>query len=254
MVIFGAGFYIYTNFTQNESLWSDEITITNDSIPFYPTSTSGQIIHHKFFSLSYSEKHEQSEWVAYHLKDNHIVNTKFNRPYFNKDSKIKSRSAHYKNYSKSGYDKGHLCPAADRKFSKDAHDETFIMSNVSPQLHSFNSGIWNRLEQKTRYWATKYKGLYIVTGGVLKPNLKTIGTEKVTVPKSFYKIILDYTKPEVKAIAFLIPHQDSDKALYHFVTSIDKIEDLTSIDFFPNLPDEIEDKLEASSNYKNWIF
>ncbi len=128
------------------------------------------------------------------------------------------------------------------------------MSNVSPQTNAFNAGVWNRLEQKTRYWATKYKGIFVVTGGVLKPNLKTIGREKVSVPKEFYKIILDYTEPEIKAIAFLVPHRDSNKALYSFVTSIDAIEKLTSIDFFPNLPDEIENKLEAKSSYKQWSF
>ena len=128
------------------------------------------------------------------------------------------------------------------------------MSNVSPQKHDFNAGVWNRLEQKTRFWATKYKGIYIITGGVLKPDLKTIGTEKVTIPEAFYKLILDYTKPEVKAIAFLIPHQESNKALYSFVTSIDAIERLTNIDFFPELPDDIENKLEAKSSYKQWSF
>lgn len=161
--------------------------------------------------------------MAYELNKKQISKANFKRPYFEKDSKVKTKSTHYKNYSNLGYDKDHLCPAGDRKFSKKAHDETFLTSNVSPQEHKFNAGIWNRLEQKTRYWGTKHDQLYIVTGGILTPNLKTIGSEQVAVPYYFYKIILDYKEPETKAIAFLIPHEASEKGLYQFVTSIDEI-------------------------------
>ncbi len=253
-LLFAVGFYLYDHTAWGESLMNTDKIVLNDTIDYAPTSTTGQVIKHQFYSLSYNEDYEQSEWVAYKLTSNQISHTKYKRPYFQKDKKIKTKSAHYKNYSKSGYDKGHLCPAGDRKFSKEAHDGTFLMSNVSPQEHSFNAGVWNRLEQKTRFWATKYKGIYVITGGILKPNLKTIGTEKVAVPEAFYKIILDYTQPEVKAIAFLVPHKKSDKALYSFVTSIDEIESLTQIDFFSELPDEIENKLEQTSSYKQWSF
>jgi endonuclease G len=253
-LIFTIGFFIYDNFSAEDLKAISESKSSNSDLIFLPTSTTGVIINHNFYDLSYNEKHEQAEWVAYHLKDEHISNINHKRPYFEKDIKVLSQSAHYKNYSNSGYDKGHLCPAGDRRFSKFAHDETFLTSNVSPQNHKFNAGIWNRLEQKSRYWAIKYKELYIVTGGVLSANLKTIGSEKITVPNYFYKIILDYHEPEIKAIAFLIPHKKSEKALYQFVTSIDEIEILTGIDFFPELEDSIEDKLEKSTSYTNWSF
>ncbi len=255
-VLFVLGFYLYDNFAVGEYMVVDDFDSTeiNKDFDFLPTSTTGQLVTHQFYSLSYNETYEQAEWVAYNLTSKQITSTKFKRPYFQKDKKVKTKSAHYKNYKNSGYDKGHLCPAGDRKFSKEAHDATFLMSNVSPQEHQFNAGIWNRLEQKTRFWTTKYKGIYVITGGILKPNLPTIGTEKVAVPDAFYKIILDYTQPEIKAIAFLIPHLESNKALYSFVTSIDTIENLTNIDFFSALPDDIEDKLESSSSYKQWSF
>ena len=254
-LLFAIAYYIYDNYSFGEEiLANDEIIVLDTDFNYLPTSTTNQIVKHKYYTLSYSEEHEQAEWVAYQLTANQIVSTQFKRPYFVKDNGVKTKSAHYKNYKKSGYDKGHLCPAGDRKFSKEAYDATFLMSNVSPQKHQFNSGVWNRLEQKTRYWAKKYKGLYVITGGILEANLPTIGRDKVAVPKQFYKIILDYTKPEVKAIAFLLPHKDSNKALYTFVTSIDKIEELTHIDFFPELPDDIENKLEESSSYKEWSF
>ena len=252
-VFFAVLFFIWDNYTF-EAVGSETTTASLETTAFLPSSTTGQIIHHKYYTLSYSEKHEQAEWVAYNLNAAHIASSNFKRPYFEKDPKVKTQSAHYKNYSKSGYDKGHLCPAGDRKFSKFAHDETFLTSNISPQEHQFNAGIWNRLEQKTRYLATKYKSLYVITGGILEDSSKSIGSEKVTVPTNFYKIILDFHEPEIKAIAFLIPHEDSEKALYKFVTSIDNIEEITGIDFFPEIEDTLENKLEAASNYSNWNF
>ncbi|MBL4745005.1 MAG: DNA/RNA non-specific endonuclease [Flavobacteriaceae bacterium] len=224
------------------------------SFDYLPTSTTNQVVKHDYYTLSYSEKHEQAEWVAYELTKNQISSSHHERPYFSNDTKVKTKSAAWWNYKKSGYDKGHLCPAADRKFSKKAYDGTFLTSNVSPQKHDFNAGVWNRLEQKTRYWAKKYDKLYVITGGVLKDDLKTIGDEKVSIPTHFYKILLDYTQPEVKAIAFLIPHKESKKPLYEFVVSIDMIELVTGIDFFPGLPKDLEKRLEQSTSYKEWSF
>lgn len=229
--LFALVFYVLDNYSfQN----NDEIIINENNLDFnfLPTSTTGEIVHHNFYSLSYNEKYEQAEWVAYELTKNQVSNTNFKRPYFKKDPKVTTQSVHYKNYSNSGYDKGHLCPAGDMKFSEEAFNETFLTSNISPQNHNFNSGVWNRLEQKVRYWVKKYDKLYIITGGVLSKNLKTIGTEDVAIPNYFYKIILDNTEPEIKAIAFLMPHENSEKGLYQFVVSIDEIEELTGIDFF----------------------
>lgn len=227
-------------------------TVTSD---FYlPSSTTSQIIKHKFYTLSYSEKHEQAEWVAYELKKSHIVYTNFRRPYFSDDPIVQTSSANWKNYIRSGYDRGHLCPAADRRFSIEAFNETFYTSNVSPQRNDFNAGLWNRLEQKVRYWAKKYDGLYVVTGGVLSDNLKSIGKEKVSVPNYFYKVLLDNNNGNYKAIGFLVPHQDSNIPLYKFVVPIDVIEKLTGINFFEKLPDTIESRMEANTDYKRWAF
>jgi len=221
---------------------------------FLPTSTTGQIVHHDGYSLSYSEPHEQAEWVAYELKKTHLSNADFKRPYFEIDDAVKTGAAHWRNYKKSGYDRGHLCPAGDRKYTKAAHDETFLTSNISPQIHDFNAGVWNRLEQKTRYWAKKYDGVFVVTGGILKGKMKTIGTEKIAVPNQFYKVLIDNNSGQTKVIAFLMDHQESDLPLYKFVTSVDEIEQLTGIDFFAELDDVKENKLEASSSYKGWSF
>ena len=252
------GVYAYEHFLteeENAEFVSEGEKVKANTNAFYlPTSTSGQIVHHEGYSLSYSETHEQAEWVAYELKKKHLSKINHKRPYFEIDKSVKTGAAHWRNYKNSGYDRGHLCPAGDKRYSKQAHDETFLTSNISPQEHDFNSGIWNTLEQKVRYWASKYDGVFVVTGGVLNNNLESIGDEHVSVPNQFYKIILDNNSGKTKMIAFLMPHKDSNKPLYNFVVSVDSLEVLTGIDFFSELNDNVENKLEASSSYKSWSF
>lgn len=226
--------------------------VLSDDFDFLPTSTTSDVYHRNSYSFSYSEEHEQSEWVAYYLDNTHITNANFERPFFEQDPLVETESADWRNFKKSGYDKGHLCPAGDRKRSFDDYTETFFTSNISPQEHEFNSGVWNRLEEKVRYWAAKNDGIYVVTGGVLSDNLKAIGKERVSVPNYFYKVLL--SKDGNKMIGFLIPHQNSDKPLYEFVVAVDEIEKMTGINFYPNLQDTLENQLESKSDYKGWSF
>ncbi|WP_040251814.1 DNA/RNA non-specific endonuclease [Psychroserpens mesophilus] len=253
LAIFGYE-YVLESKEASEIIKEGSTVKTNTNEYFLPSSTTGQIVHHEHYSLSYSETHEQAEWVAYELKKSHLSNTNFKRPYFEIDEAVKTGAAHWRNYKNSGYDRGHLCPAGDRRFSKQAHDETFLTSNISPQEHQFNSGIWNTLEQKVRYWAGKYDGVFVITGGILKGEMKTIGDEDVSVPNQFYKVLIDTNTGNAKMIAFLMPHEDSNQPLYKFVVSVDQIEELTGIDFFSELEDGIENKLESSSSYKGWSF
>ena len=120
-------------------------------------------------------------------------------------------------------------------------------------MHEFNSGIWSRLEQKFRFWAVKYNGLLIVTGGVLKGSLKTIGDEEVVVPNYFYKIALNYSNGNCKMIAFLVPNEKSSKPIFDYVVAVDKIESITGIDFFPKLEDKLENNLEKNLNISSWF-
>lgn len=227
---------------------------TNRNLSFYlPKSTTSQIVEHSYYTLSYNEQAEQAEWVAYELKKDYVRNSNFKRPFFIEDPKVITQSADWRNYKKSGYDKGHLCPAADMEFNLDAYNDTFFTSNISPQLHEFNSGIWSRLEQKFRFWAVKYNGLLIVTGGVLKGSLKTIGDEEVVVPNYFYKIALNYSNGNCKMIAFLVPNEKSSKPIFDYVVAVDQIESITGIDFFPKLEDKLENNLEKNVNISSWF-
>jgi endonuclease G len=239
---------------QNINVPLKKAEIENDvEFDFLPESTTKQVIKHSYFCLSYKEESEQAEWVAYFLRKDYLKNNNYKRPYFMEDKLVVTGSADWRNYKNSGFDKGHLCPAGDMGFDLRAYNETFLTSNISPQDHVFNAGIWNRLEQKVRYWADKYDGVYVVTGGVLNPSLTTIGTERVAVPEQFYKIILDESNGGYKIIAFLMPNRASDKPLFNYVVSVDYIEKLTGIDFFPALNDSIENKLEKAADTKPWF-
>ncbi|WP_130735715.1 DNA/RNA non-specific endonuclease [Flavobacterium sp. J27] len=219
---------------------------------YLPTNTTGAVYKKETYTLSYSEDYEQAEWVAYVLKTSDIKDNDYKRPYFQIDDAILTGAADWRNYKKSGYNKGHLCPAGDRRASFEDFKETFLTSNIAPQKYNFNAGIWNRLEQKVRYWAKKQDSIYVITGGVLSGNLKKIGYENVAVPDYFYKVLL--SKDKKKMIGFLVPHEDSNKPLYSFIVPVDSIEKITKIDFFPSLDDALENKLEASKEYNNWDF
>lgn len=238
----------------NETVVENEnITIkSNEDFNYLPTTTTNAVYKHNTYTLSYAEEYEQAEWVAYFLDSEDIKFVNYKRPLFEVDDKVITSSAHWRNYKNSGYNKGHLLPAGDRRASIEEYEETFLTSNISPQKYKFNSGIWNRLEQKVRYWAGKYDGLYVVTAGVLTSDLETIGYENVAVPKYFYKVLL--TNDRTRMIGFLVPHKDSNKPLYEFVVSVDSIEKMTGIDFFPELEDTLESQLESNSSYKDWSF
>lgn len=212
------------------------------------------IIRHKHFFLSYSEEHEQAEWAAYYLTADSKSQHHLERPYFKQDPLVDTDSAHWKNYKDTGYDKGHLVPAADMKFSEEAYQETFLTSNVAPQNRAFNAGVWNRLEQKIRYWADKYSALFIVTGSILHDNLITIDEEEVSVPDYFFKIVVRVQNEGLVMIPFLVPNKKSDAPLYTFAMTIDVIEQITGIDFNHKLSEKIEEKIQKEMSYKEWSF
>lgn len=249
-------FWMYENHGKVFSNSASKTTIpkAKNALNWLPSSNGMQIVHHQNYSLAYNEKHEQAGWVAYTLKKEHITNDDRKRPYFEIDDQVHTTAAHWRNYKGSGYDRGHLCPAGDRRFSLDAYNETFLTSNISPQDHDFNSGVWNRLEIQTRRWAKKYGQIQVVTAGILHHNLPTIGTEAVSIPDYFYKILYRKKGDQHMAIAFKIPHRESNKPLFSFLVSIDQLEQETGIDFFQNFADTEEAKFERSIHKTNWKF
>ncbi|HHB77825.1 MAG TPA: DNA/RNA non-specific endonuclease [Saprospiraceae bacterium] len=221
-----------------------------------PSVKHGELVSHEYYTLSYDEKNEQAEWVTYFISKKRLNNKKADRTdWFEKDPLVKSGSATFKDYKGSGYDKGHLAPAADMAFSEKAMEDCFYMSNMSPQVHSFNGGIWRELEELARDWGRMNNKLYVVTGPIFKDNLGTIGrANKVTVPGYYYKVLLDIEGPEKKGIGFIIPNAVSNQPLTAYVKTIDEVEEMTGIDFFPVLDDDLEEKLESHVNLAKWKF
>ena len=256
---------LYLAFTNVEGLseWFTEGDYTEqaedapDAELFYlPTSTTGEVIYHDFYTLSYDETHEQAEWVAYELTRSRLNQDWVERSNdFRTDPKVRDGSAQWDDYLHTGYDRGHLVPAADMAFNQTAMSETFYMSNISPQDPKFNGGIWRELEELTRDWAKRFGKLYVVSGPVLGPNdKKTIGkSNRVTVPASYYKVLLDLSPDDPKAIGFLLPNRSSDEPVHEYAVPVDAIEAMTGIDFFGELLEPgLEAELERNFRLGEW--
>jgi endonuclease G len=225
----------------------------DDLLPSF--AACDQVVKHKAYVLCYSEKNEQASWVAYSLTkymcDSNNVKRKDK---FIPDPMVSSGSAETNDYKNSGYDRGHLCPAGDMNWSQVTMEESFYMSNMSPQLHEFNAGIWEKLENRVRKWAVSKGEVFVVAGGVLSPGLKKIGMKnKVSVPEYFYKIVYS-AQDGPSAIAFVIPNDAcAGKSYLDFAVTVDSVEKLTGIDFFMQMKDSTENIMESKLQKSDWI-
>ena len=210
------------------------------------------IVKHLAYTLSYNEKHEQANWVAYELTAEETQKGVTRSNDFRPDNEVMSGSATNADYQGSGYDRGHMAPAADMSWSVQSMEESFLYSNMSPQVPGFNRGIWKKLEERVRQWAVENKDIYVVTGPVLTEDLSAIGPDKVSVPRYYYKVILDYRVPELKEIAFIVLNASSTMSLQSFAVPIDSVEHVTGINFFPALPDKQEQALEKTICISCW--
>lgn len=226
---------------------------THEKLELPKTIDGEQIIKHYAYTLSYNEEYEQANWVAYSLTSSELIKAAKRSNRFKPDPFVRTETPVTTDYTKTGFDRGHLAPAADMAFSITAMEESFFMSNISPQRPKFNRGIWKKLESKVREWASKEGELFVVTGPVLsdKPDNFIGRTCKIAVPNYFYKALLDTTGKD-KAIAFILPNKGSKLPLSDFVVSVDSLESIIGRDLFYLLSDDVEDRIEKSSNYSDW--
>ena len=217
-----------------------------------PYCDSAALIKHSYFTLCYNEKTEQADWVFHFITPQRIQNKAASRSNkFMPDTAVKTGSAELKDYKGSGYDRGHLCPAGDMSFDSIAMRESFLMSNMSPQLPGFNRGIWNSLEQKIRNWGLLFDTLFIVTGPIFYDTVyNCIGENNVAIPDAFYKAVLGKKDNEYHSIGFLIPNQEGLKNFMNYNVSISAIEQITKYDFFSFLPDSVESQVENKISKK----
>ncbi len=205
------------------------------------------------YILQYDPLKRIPVWVAWRLTADHTDgNHKREGIKFTEDEDVEDPRATDADYRGSGYDRGHMCPSGDNKWSRKAQEESFLFTNICPQLHNLNAGDWNELEKRCRHWAKAYGEVYIVCGPVLlNKKHKTIGRNKVVVPEAFFKVVLRLGD-DPQAIGFIYRNEERNSAMSSYVNTVDDVERITGLDFFASLPTEMEKQLESKASLDDW--
>ena len=218
-------------------------------------NTPEKILHRRGYTLSYNRNLKIPNWVAWELTPAKLVERESRTDKFLPDPDLpESEAVTTDDYKRAGMDRGHMCPAGDNRWHWMAMQESFYMTNICPQNHNLNRGDWKELEEACRNWAKKEGKIYIVCGPVLyqQPH-RTIGKKhKITVPEGFFKVILCTNGKLPKAIGFIYKNAAGSRPMEAYASTVDAVERITGIDFFPALPDEIEKKVEAEYDLKQW--
>lgn len=217
-----------------------------------PGSLPSVIKNYEGFRLSFNKDNATPNWVAWELRDDETGGEVSRNDKFWQDTELDGCPATY-DYTGSGYDRGHMCPAADQKWSQDAMSDCFVLSNICPQDHSLNSGAWSTLEKKERLWAKRDGSVIIVAGPVYTPSdTSRIGDAGVRVPSAFFKVMIAPYIDKPRGIAFVYPNMKSPGNMQNYSTTIDAVEQLTGFDFFHTLPDDLENEIESKASFKEW--
>lgn len=250
-----------TSETSQNSANLESAFVKNIEIPLCPATVNGSAEDHEVhsyngFQLCYRESYEDAEWVAYVLTRDELnaVTERSNK--FHADKEISTGSATPSDYTNSGYDRGHLAPAADLVWSEKSMNDSFLMSNMTPQAPDFNRGMWKSLEEQVRSWAQEFGEVVVVTGPILEKDAseyKKIGKNQVAVPEYFYKVLLAQDSSGVKiGIAFILPNSKCEGSIWNYSVCIDDVEKRTNLDFFSLLDDSLENQIEANTNLSFW--
>lgn len=240
----------------NESSSSEAVANTKSiELPAPLLNRPEFIIHHKGYTVSYNSKTKLPNWVAWKLTPDRLVENYSRSNKFLPDPMLRaSEAVTTDDYKGSGWDRGHMCPAADNRWDWKAMMESFYMTNICPQHRNLNRGDWKELEEACNEWAKAEEAIYIVCGPILyNASHKMIGEHRVIVPEAFYKVVLCLGK-HPKAIGFIYKNNAGNHPLDSYVNTVDDVERLTAIDFFPSLPDNVEKNIESHSNIKDWHF
>lgn len=225
---------------------SIEDTNTNKTV-------ESQVIEHTGYRVSYNQTWCIPNWVEYELTATEVEGQFPRRGGFCPDPQVNGYTAETSDYTRSGWDRGHMAPAADMKWSEKVMLESFYLSNICPQDNGLNSGLWLSLEERARYWAKKDSYVYIVCGPIMEETYETIGANGVAIPKGFFKVFCKRIKGKYVGIGFIFPNTNCSGDIFDFSCSIDKVEEVTGHDFFFILPDDIENLIEKSYNLKDWL-
>ena len=233
---------------------------STDSFPSsleLPNYGNGEdIICYEGFTVSYNHSTLIPNWVAYQLTADELDGYYNNKSsIFSRDPNLKGRQASREDYSHSGWDKGHMCPKADLRWSEKAYWQSHYFPNICPQNHNLNGGDWNSLEKSVRRWAKRYGCVWVVCGPVIDScRYGTIGDAMVQVPDAFFKAVLVHDGFSFHAVAFVMPNRSGHQSLRRYACTVDQLESILDRNLFPALDDDVEASVEASSNWKAFGF
>ena len=212
-----------------------------------------QILRRTAYTVSYNPATRCPNWVAWKLTADHADGDVKRTSRFYEDQEVPAPRATPADYKGSGWSRGHMCPAGDNKWDAQAMRESFLFTNICPQNHGLNKYEWNDLEMLCRDWARQYGAIDIVCGPIFSTtgDQKTIGRNKVWVPEAFFKVIL-CRQGTPKAIGFIYRNEGVKQTQEEALRSVDEIETLTGIDFFPALSDTLERRIEAVADLAAW--
>jgi len=236
----------------NESKGGGKPVNSGLEIPVFTTRRPSQVIEHVGYTVSFNPTWRTPNWVAYELTRAETEGLEERSGHFDPDPAVKGVCPNTRDYSNSGFDRGHMAPAADMKWSEQAMRESFYLTNICPQNHNLNAGDWRILEEKVRDWAVEYGRIYVVCGPLTGAKPQVIGDNDVAVPDAFYKVLLCEINGNWQAIGFYFLNQAGHKPLSTYCKSVDEIEQLTGLDFFSKLEDKVENKVEAHYDINTW--
>lgn len=252
IIIVLAGIKIIQSHAQSDNNSTQAVIDGNLMTVISSNGQPSRLIHYKGMDVSFNDKLHIPNWVSWELTR---AETQGAEPRYNKfmeDPNVKEcpKTA---DYTYSGYDRGHMAPAGDMKWNRDAMKQTFYLTNICPQAKQLNTGAWKKLEEKCRVWAAIDSAIYIVCGPVLADDISEyIGQTRVAVPKRFFKVIASPYAHPPRGIGFIMPNGHVEGGMQQAAVSIDEVEALTGLNFFSQLPDSLEKQIESQNNFHQW--
>ena len=258
---YGWNKYTYSDKSKDEIVKEENLIIApkNYEVPRYRTNQPPEQILNRFsYTTSYNKTTKTPNWVGWVLTADHTDGEYARKGHsFIEDSDVSLPRALYTDIRESecGYQRGHMCPAGDNKWSYKAQKEAFLMTNICPQNGNLNQHDWKYLEGACRNWANKYGKIYIVAGPIFySKNYTTVGENNVAVPDAFFKVILrlGVNSHDAKTIGFIYENKPGHHNMDYYTHSVDDIEQITGLDFFYQLDDNIENKIENINDFSSW--
>ena len=245
--------FILLLFSCVATTFAQKINLSNVEIPIVNDNRSNRIITHKGYTVSYNYDWKIPNWVAYELTDWEVEGEVPRYDRFKPDPMVpQNATATTNDYKYSGFDRGHMAPAADMKWDEQAMKESFYLSNICPQNPNLNGGVWKDLEEQVRDLASQKGRIFVVCGPIVNDTLNTIGENKVVVPQAFFKVLLQEDGGKIHTIGFVYENVSGRKPMSSYAMSVDEVEEITNIDFFCSLPDKIERQTEAVVDFSKW--